>query len=103
MKKILIYLSVFLTFPIFAMSQEILSPNGNVLIKFYLSDGTPTYEMSYKGKPVIKPSHLGIELANSKHASKGTKETNLMTGFNIADSKTSEFKYIDVNITKDTK
>lgn len=91
MKKILIYLSVFLTFPIFAMSQEILSPNGNVLIKFYLSDGTPTYEMSYKGKPVIKPSHLGIELANSKHASKGTKETNLMTGFNIADSKTSEF------------
>lgn len=91
MKKILIYLSVFLTFPIFAMSQEILSPNGNVLIKFYLSDGTPTYEMSYKGKPVIKPSHLGLELANSKHASKGTKETNLMTGFNIADSKTSEF------------
>ena len=40
--------------------------------------GQPTYEMSYKGKTVCKPSHLGLELAKDKHASKGMEETSLM-------------------------
>ena len=61
-------------------------------VTFSLSaSGQPTYEMTYKGKAVVKPSHLGLELAKDKHASKGLKETNLMDGFKIADTKTSTF------------
>ena len=33
------------------------SPNGNVRVGFSLTaDGTPTYTMSYKGKPVVRQS-----------------------------------------------
>lgn len=47
--------------------------------------------MSYKGKTVCKPSHLGLELAKDKHASKGMEETSLMDGFTETGSKTSTF------------
>ena len=47
--------------------------------------------MTYKNKAVIKPSHLGLELAKNKHASKGIHETDLMDGFTVADTKTSTF------------
>lgn len=78
--------------PVAALAQTVKSPNGTVAVKFYLSDGgTPTYEMSYKNKEVVKPSHLGLELAKDKHASKGMEETDLMNGFSIADTKTSTF------------
>ena len=54
-------------------------------------NGVPTYEMTYKGKTVIKPSHLGLELAKDKHASKGLEETNLMDGFTKTNYKVSTF------------
>ena len=58
--------------PLWTMAQTVTSPNGNVSVKFSLSDsGQPIYEMLYKGKTVCKPSHLGLELAKDKHASKG--------------------------------
>ena len=45
-------------------ATEVSSPNGNISLKFSLSQfGQPVYEMTYKGRPVIKPSHLGLELA----------------------------------------
>ena len=47
--------------------------------------------MAYKGKTVVKPSHLGLELAKDKHASKGIEETNLMDGFQIKNSQESTF------------
>ncbi len=74
------------------MGQEVKSPNGNIAVKFSLANGgVPTYEMSYKGKAVVKPSHLGLELARDKHASKGLRETSLMDGFTQTGSKTSTF------------
>jgi len=72
-------------------AQSVKSPDGNVELKFYLQGGKATYEMSYKGKEVVKPSHLGLELAKDKHASKGKDETDLMDGFEISGSKTSSF------------
>lgn len=90
MKKLLI-LPLLLLVGIMAMAQEVKSPNGAVAVKFYLQDGRPTYEMAYKGRSVIKPSHLGLELAKSKYASKEMKETDLMEGFSIADTQTSTF------------
>ena len=71
-----------------AGAQQVLSPNGNVQVKFSLDQqGCPTYEMLYKGKQVIKPSHMGFDLAPDKHASKGMAETDLLDGFSIAGSQ----------------
>ena len=91
MKKFSVILS-FLLLPMLAAAQTVTSPDGNVVLKFSLSaSGQPTYEMSYKHKPVVKPSHLGLELAKDKHASKGKNETDLMDGFKETNYKTSTF------------
>ena len=47
------------------------------------SDGTPDYTLSYKGRVVIKPSKLGLELKNDKHS--------LLNGFEITKTDTSSF------------
>lgn len=74
-----------------AMAQTVKSPNGNVAVTFTLDGSRPTYSMTYKGKDVVKPSHLGLLLAKDKHASMGLEETDLIDGFSIADTKTSAF------------
>ena len=91
MKKFNIIVSA-LFMPLLALAQSVTSPNGNVSVTFSLTEkGQPTYEMSYKGKTVCKPSHLGLELAKDKHASKGMEETDLMDGFKVTNTKTSSF------------
>ena len=70
---------------------EVTSPNENVKLHFWLDEqGRPTYEMTFKDRPVVLPSHLGLVLAKDKHASKGLKETDLMDGFDIANSTIDE-------------
>lgn len=93
MKKISLILSIFLfALPSIMMGQTVKSPNGKISVTFSLEqNGVPTYEMTYKGKTVIKPSHLGLELAKDKHASKGLEETNLMDGFTKTNYKVSTF------------
>lgn len=88
MRKILLALMLL---PMLAMAQTVKSPNGNVSVKFSLDNGRPVYEMTYKNRAVIKPSYLGLELAKTKHASKGMDETSLMDGFVIANTNTSTF------------
>ncbi|WP_434502881.1 glycoside hydrolase family 97 protein [Prevotella sp.] len=91
MKKIQLFF-IALMLPMLAVAQTIKSPDGKVSLTFSLTgNGVPTYSMTYKNKAVIKPSHLGLELAKNKHASKGFKETDLMDGFTVADTKTSTF------------
>lgn len=80
-----------LLLPLMATAQTVTSPNGNVEVKFSLDNGRPTYEMTYKGKAVVKPSYLGLELVKTKHASKGMEETDLMDGFTVTDTQTSTF------------
>lgn len=81
-----------LLLPLAALAQTVKSPDGNVSVHFSLTgNGVPTYEMTYKGKAVVKPSHLGLELAKIKQASKGMNETDLMEGFTETGSKTSTF------------
>ena len=46
------------------MAEEVVSPNGQTRVSFYVEEGRMTYEMSYKGQLVVAPSHLGIELIN---------------------------------------
>ena len=91
MKKIQLFF-IALMLPMLAVAQTIKSPDGKVSLTFSLTgNGVPTYSMTYKNKAVITPSHLGLELAKNKHASKGFKETDLMDGFTVADTKTSTF------------
>ena len=81
-----------LMLPLMAVAGEVTSPNGNVRVKFYTDNqGRPTYEMTYKERPVVLPSHLGLELARDKHASAGMDESDLMDRFTIVDEQTSEF------------
>ena len=90
--KLKTLISLFALLPLVAMAQTVKSPNGKISVTFSLTgNGVPTYEMTYKGKAVVKPSHLGLELAKDKHASKGKDETDLMDGFKVAESKTSTF------------
>lgn len=88
MRKILFALMLL---PMLAMAQTVKSPNGNVSVKFSLDNGRPVYEVSYKNRAVVKPSYLGLELAKTKHASKGMEETSLMDGFVVAKTDTSTF------------
>lgn len=90
MKKLL-FSALALAITLGAGAQTVTSPDGNVSVKFYLQDGRPTYEMTYKKKEVIRPSHLGLELAKDKHAFNGTNEQDLMDGFTVKDTKTATF------------
>ena len=66
-----------------AMAESITSPNGQLQLNFSVNaQGEPVYELSYKGKPVINPSKLGLELKN---------DPGLMNGFTMEDAKTSTF------------
>ena len=90
--KHLQFLFALLLVPCMAVAQTVKSPDGKVAVTFSLSpSGQPTYEMTFKNKQVVKPSHFGLELAKDKHASKGLKETDLMDGFKITDTKISAF------------
>ena len=85
-------LSALLLASLSAVAGNVQSPDGNVVLNFYVDDnGRPTYEMNYKGRPVVLPSHLGLELAKDKHASRGMDERDLMDGFQITKEETKEF------------
>lgn len=63
-------------------AEDLSSPNGIVTVHTNVVNGVPTYSMDYKGKQVIKPSTLGLELANGQ---------DLMGGFVIIGTSTSQF------------
>ena len=90
MKTTLLFSALLL--PLSVAAQTVSSPNGAISGSFSLADGgRPTYEMTYKGRPVVKPSHLGLELAKDKHATKGFAETSLMDGLTESHSEVSSF------------
>ena len=48
-------------------AQLLKSPDGNMVMEFSIQgEGVPTYTLSYKGKEVIKPSKMGLELVNDE-------------------------------------
>ena len=63
-------------------ASEVTSPNGEMKLTFTLRDSKPYYSVSFRGKPVIKPSRLGYELHNAE---------NLLEGFTQMGEKTSTF------------
>lgn len=66
---------------LFVKAESISSPSGNIILKFNLGEeGIPTYQLSYKGIQVIKPSSLGFKIKGGK---------SLLDHFRIIDSSTS--------------
>ena len=63
-------------------ASEVTSPNGEMKLIFTLRDSKPYYSVSFRGKPVIKPSRLGYELHNAE---------SLLEGFTQTGEKTSTF------------
>ena len=82
MKKIFFTaMALMMAMTVHAIEQK--SPNGNIVLNVELNaKGTPEYQVTYKGRPVIKPSTLGIELA---------EENSLMDQFRINKTSTSSF------------
>jgi alpha-glucosidase len=87
-----------------ANAQTLKSPNGNFSMNFSVSnDGTPVYNLTYKGKTVVKPSKLGFELVpetetrefneflSKENDGNKDKNTNLYSGFEIVNSQTATF------------
>ncbi|MDK2837189.1 MAG: glucan 1,4-alpha-glucosidase [Bacteroidota bacterium] len=83
MKKIFLYLlSLCALFILKTNAQTLSSPDGQLQAIFSIDNGIPTYQLSYKGKTVIKPSKMGLELFDS---------TDLIHNFSIIDTQTSSF------------
>ena len=82
MRKIILLMSILAMH--WATAQQQTSPDGNVVLSFSLkADGTPTYKMTYKGKPVINESTLGFTLK---------KEEPLTNHFKVVSDSKSTFK-----------
>lgn len=90
---------------LWANAQKLTSPDGNLVMDFSLNQkGAPVYELTFKNKPVIKPSTLGLELKREdpekrigfewterKDKERVDEKMNLMTGFKVRETHTSTF------------
>ncbi|TAI46801.1 glycoside hydrolase family 97 protein [Flagellimonas allohymeniacidonis] len=79
MKKTFVIL---LLLPSILLGQELKSPNGKFSLQFKLEEGTPSYELSMSGEPIIEPSGLGFELVDMP---------SLLSDFEIKNTTTSTF------------
>ena len=69
---ILVMANVCLT-PLYAKAVAISSPSEVITVNADVVDGVPTYSVAYKGKAVIKPSTLGLQLADGPDMTDGFK------------------------------
>ena len=88
-----------------ATSYRLVSPDGRLVMNFTLdAAGRPSYDLTYKGRSVVRPSSLGLELKTDGQGSFSTSVTssftrekgsesmaNLMSGFRIAGMEASTF------------
>ena len=82
MRKIILLMSIFAIH--LTMAQQQSSPDGSVILSFSLkNDGTPSYKVTYKNKPVINESTLGFTLKKAEP---------LTNNFKVVDTKKSTFR-----------
>lgn len=62
-------------------AQQLTSPDGNLILNVQIDGGTPAYELTYKGKTVVTPSRLGLEM----------EEASLSGGFTATEVKNDAF------------
>jgi len=84
MKNLFFASLILFAFSSIAKAQQLKSPEGKFVMEFSLqNDGTPTYNLKYKNKEVVKTSKLGLELKDDKKS--------LLNDFTVVDTKTSTF------------
>lgn len=62
-----------------AHAAQIASPSGTVVLNAEVVDSIPVYSVSYKGKSVVLPSKLGLELADGPDMMDGFCQTGVET------------------------
>ena len=82
LKKVKAFIACVLLAGLAAHADSVTSPDGTVIVDFTVRNGVPVYKVSYKNKPVVKESRLGLELRNA---------ANLMDGFEQLKSSRSSF------------
>ena len=61
-RRVILSFSLLMLSVCLMQAEELKSPNGRLVMHFEVDGlGAPVYTLSYKGKPVIKRSHLGLE------------------------------------------
>ncbi|PXV63031.1 glycosyl hydrolase family 97 [Dysgonomonas alginatilytica] len=98
MKKLFLLLCISVMIN-YMMAQELKSPNGNQVLIFSVNNvGEPVYTLTYKGKDIIKPSKLGLELFASENVKFGAEvkkekepKTSLYDDFKVVDVKSTSF------------
>ena len=99
MRNLLLTISFWFALCTIGFAQQLKSPNQEFSMEFsLLSDGTPTYNLSYKGKLVVKSSKLGFELKNNKKSefdnvsgANTNKAESLLDNFTVVETKTNTF------------
>ncbi len=74
---------ILIAFTLPLLAQNLKSPDGNLSLVFEVKDGKAFYQLDYKGKAVIKPSSLGLDLFNDKFG--------LTNGFSLSKSESTSF------------
>ena len=83
-RSIVLLLSAMLLLAQASLGQQLQSPNRHLVMNFsLLADGTPTYTLHFKGRPVILQSKLGLSLRSDKQS--------LLSGFTVVDSTRARF------------
>ena len=63
MKKIFLALLAAVAVMSISAKETLTSPDGNLVLTFEIGEnGAPTYSLDYKGKAVVLPSGMGLEL-----------------------------------------
>ena len=84
MKNLFFASLILFAFSSIGNAQQLKSPEGKFVMEFSLqNDGTPTYNLKYKNKEVVKTSKLGLELKDDKKS--------LLNDFTVVDTKTATF------------
>ncbi|GEP51872.1 alpha-glucosidase [Flavobacterium noncentrifugens] len=100
-------LALICIFPLFGQAQTITSPDKNLSMHFELKEnGVPSYELTYKGKAVIKPSSLGLEIKDAASFVNGfsiqkTEESTVDTNWDpvLGEQKTIRNNYNELLVT----
>lgn len=78
----LCFLAITILFSLGGFAQELQSPSGDLRLEIKLtSTGTPQYSLNFKGKTVIQPSNLGLQLKDVP---------SMLEGFEIEEAQTEE-------------
>jgi len=82
-----------------ARVETVYSPNREIAVQVDVKDGVPVYQVSFKGKEVIRESRLGLELASVKSNSdfnnfdnkQSVDQNSLCDGFRLLSAKYDSF------------